>query len=289
MHATLDALGLPPSYVAALDAAEASSRAGVALPAPAWYYPQGGWLDPGALVRHWLADPRIVLRTAAGVHALRHEAGSWRALDAAGATIAEAPLVVLANADDAPRLLGAPGWPLERQRGQITLVRAGAAGLAAPRLAVAGGGYAVTLDDGRICCGASATFGDDDPAPRAADDRDNLDRLAALTGSRPDADDVLQQRVGFRLLAPDRLPVVGAVPRADATADQPRFVERVAGLYVCTALGSRGITWAPLLGELVAAWVTGAPAPLEASLVDALDPARFAVRARRRAASAAPR
>ena len=51
---------------------------------------------------------------------------------------------------------------------------------------------------------------------------------------------------------------------------------------MCTALGSRGITWAPLAAELLAAWVTGGPPPLEADLVDALDPARFAARRARK-------
>jgi len=63
--------------------------------------------------------------------------------------------------------------------------------------------------------------------------------------------------------------------------DQPRLVPRQAGLYVFTALGSRGIAWAPLGARLLAGWIAGAPLPLESSLVDALDPARFVARAAR--------
>ena len=63
--------------------------------------------------------------------------------------------------------------------------------------------------------------------------------------------------------------------------DQPRFIARHTGLAVCTALGSRGITWAALCAQVLAAQVTGTPVPLEASLLDAIDPARFAVRALR--------
>jgi tRNA 5-methylaminomethyl-2-thiouridine biosynthesis bifunctional protein len=51
---------------------------------------------------------------------------------------------------------------------------------------------------------------------------------------------------------------------------------------VFTALGSRGITQAALGGELLASWLTGAPMPAPASLLDALDPARFVARAQRR-------
>jgi tRNA 5-methylaminomethyl-2-thiouridine biosynthesis bifunctional protein len=43
-------------------------------------------------------------------------------------------------------------------------------------------------------------------------------------------------------------------------------------------MGSRGLTLAPLLGELVAAQITGEPAPIEAALCAAVDPARFLLR-----------
>jgi tRNA 5-methylaminomethyl-2-thiouridine biosynthesis bifunctional protein len=79
--------------------------------------------------------------------------------------------------------------------------------------------------------------------------------------------------------------VIGAVPAdpvGPARLDQPRFVPRQDGLYVLTALGSRGITTAPLLARTLAAWIAGAPVPLEASLLDAIDVARFTSRAARR-------
>jgi tRNA 5-methylaminomethyl-2-thiouridine biosynthesis bifunctional protein len=60
--------------------------------------------------------------------------------------------------------------------------------------------------------------------------------------------------------------------------EQPRQVPRVAGLYVLGALGSRGLSVAPLLGEALAAWITGSPQPLPASLLDAVDVARFVAR-----------
>jgi tRNA 5-methylaminomethyl-2-thiouridine biosynthesis bifunctional protein len=50
-----------------------------------------------------------------------------------------------------------------------------------------------------------------------------------------------------------------------------------------TALGSRGLTWAPLLADLVAAQALGEPWPIEQELADAMDPARWLVRAARAA------
>jgi tRNA 5-methylaminomethyl-2-thiouridine biosynthesis bifunctional protein len=85
----------------------------------------------------------------------------------------------------------------------------------------------------------------------------------------------------------DRLPLIGAVP--DHTFNQGRrdqtwLVPRVPGLYVFAAMGSRGITWSALGARILASWVTGAPAPVEADLLDAVDPARYLVRGMRRAA-----
>ena len=133
------------------------------------------------------------------------------------------------------------------------------------RVPVAGSGYALTLPDGDLLCGATSRHHDDDTTVRETDHRHNLTqaaRLGALNAwddscSLPDG---LQGRVGWRATTPDRLPNVGAVPWSleqiaqhapRARADQPRLVPRMrdalGGLYVLTGLGSRGITWAALL------------------------------------------
>ncbi|WP_066338843.1 bifunctional tRNA (5-methylaminomethyl-2-thiouridine)(34)-methyltransferase MnmD/FAD-dependent 5-carboxymethylaminomethyl-2-thiouridine(34) oxidoreductase MnmC [Azohydromonas lata] len=292
MHTLLAAQGLPPDYLQALDAQAASELCALPLQEPAWFYPGGGWLQPGALVRHWLQRPGIALRTGTQVRALRSSNGIWSALDAAGQAIAQASAVVLANAGEACTLLESahgekPGWPLGRQRGQVTILPAGTPGLHPPRLPVAGGGYALTLLDGNVVCGATATLQDPDATLRPQDQAFNLKRLRRL-GLEVDARGVpLSGRVGWRTLADDRLPVVGAVPVPGAAAQRVRELPRVPGLFVCTALASRGIGWAPLLGELIAAWVSGGPFPLEADLVEAVDPGRFGVR-RARKAQAAP-
>jgi tRNA 5-methylaminomethyl-2-thiouridine biosynthesis bifunctional protein len=97
-------------------------------------------------------------------------------------------------------------------------------------------------------------------------------------------------RVGWRLATPDRLPLAGALPLslmpAGTRLDQARLLPRRAGLFVHIALGSRGLTLAPLMGALLAAQIAGAPWPLEQDLADALDPGRFLVRHARRAMQA---
>jgi len=295
MQATLQALRLPADYVQAVGAEHASALSGLDLHHAAWFYPGGGWVQPAGLARAWLerAAPQVEVRCGAEVQTLQRSATGWRLCDASGATLGEAATIVLANADDASRLLDAPSWPVEKIRGQISRLPKGA--LTLPRIPVAGAGYLLpALDDGadgRAMFGATAQRGDDDTCVREADHRLNLAQLAQLIGRQIDADPAtMQGRTAWRWSAIDRLPLIGAVPDGDADAsrlDQPRFVPRRPGLFVFTALGSRGITWSALGARLLASLITGAPAPLEASLIDAVDPARFVSRQARRATRAA--
>ena len=225
------------------------------------------------------------------MHAIERGGSGWRALDAQGRSIAEAQTVVLANAGDALRLLGEPAWPIERLRGQISLLRATGSALVAPRLPVAGAGYLLPEIDGDLVFGATVQAGDDDAAVRADDHHLNLAQLERLLGHPVVVQlDELRGRTAWRCSSVDRLPIIGAVPDAvppaAARLDQPRFVPRRPGLFVFSALGSRGITWSALGAQLLASAVTGAPAPLEASLLDAVDPARFVSRRARRAPAA---
>ncbi|MEO6031157.1 MAG: FAD-dependent 5-carboxymethylaminomethyl-2-thiouridine(34) oxidoreductase MnmC, partial [Burkholderiaceae bacterium] len=293
MRAILAHQGLPPDYVQALGADRSSAHAGIPLADPAWFYPGGGWVDPAGLARSFLerAKSSAVLQPhAADVQALRRSTSGWSLLDTQGRVIAEAPTVVLANAADALRLLGAPAWPVELIRGQISTLEAPSAKLALPRLPIAGAGYLLPSVDGRAVFGATAQAGDLDASVRLADHATNLAQLERLVGHRLDVDAAdLQGRTAWRCSARDRLPVIGPVPDLTqalqaARLDQPRFVPRLPGLFVFTALGSRGITWSALGAQLLASFVTGAPAPLEASLLDAVDPARFISRQARRAA-----
>jgi tRNA 5-methylaminomethyl-2-thiouridine biosynthesis bifunctional protein len=291
MHHMLEKLGLPADYVQALTAAEASSLSGLPLKQSAWYYPGGGWAQPGQLAQTWMTQAAPWARFAGGTSVARLQAhgNTWQLRSADDKLIDEAEVVVLANAGDALRLLGHPTWPIEPVRGQISVCDA--AGLShLPRLPIAGAGYLLPELSGMALFGASSQPGDMDGTVRDDDHRHNLAQLARLVGHPVDVPlSALQGRTGWRWVAHDKLPVIGAVPDPQATIDrpldQPRLVPRLPGLYVFTALGSRGITWSPMGAQALAALITGAPSPLEASLLDAIDPARFVSRAVRQQAS----
>jgi tRNA 5-methylaminomethyl-2-thiouridine biosynthesis bifunctional protein len=288
-QAVVQRAGLPPDYVQWLDRAAASALAGVPLPGPAWWYPGGGWLAPAAWVRHALAMPGVQLRCAAPVLGLRREGTLWQVLGERGQMLAQAGIVVLAQAEASLGLattLGLPTWPLQRTRGQITQWSGPPSALRHP---VAGDGYALPLPGGGVLCGATRQSDDEDPQLRQADHVHNLQRLQRLTGLlAPAGFEGLGGRVGWRLHSPDRLPLAGALPAwpwpAGQRADQARLLPRRQGLFVLTGLGARGLTLAPLMADLVAAQATGTPWPVEQDLADAVDPARWLVRQTRAAA-----
>jgi len=202
--------------------------------------------------------------------------------------------------------------PISSVRGQTTVLSAQALhdlqtrwGLPAPhrpRLPVAGNGYAISLPDGGLLLGATTQHHDRDPSVRDVDHRHNLLQAVQLgvlpaawaefAHGLPDAPTghPLMGRTQWRATTPDRLPLVGALPwsparlalagvkRLDQVRLLPRNRHEQGGLFIVSGLGSRGITWAGLLVDMVAHWMAGAPCPIEADLRDAMDPARFLAR-----------
>lgn len=281
MRARVAHHALPPDWVQVLDAKQASQRAGVTQTQPCWFFPHAGWIAPQALVRH-LLQPNKNIRFVgnANVARLVRINNTWHAHAPDGSPLAHARICVLASAQHATALAPWAHWPLHTGRGQSTVVPAGTPDLAVPHVPISSRAYAITLGDGSVLCGASAHRNDPEAATRDEDTRDNLDKLERLTGSRPVVDPcTLESRVAWRCHATDRMPIVGAVPARNFTPTvshvHTRHIAREPGLYVLTALGSRGLTLAPLMAEAVAASIMREPMPMEASLLDAVDAARF--------------
>ena len=130
---------------------------------------------------------------------------------------------------------------------------------------------------------------------RDADHQSNIDQigatdaaLGALLGAQTLSK--VQGRANYRCTTKDYLPIVGAVPelaefirdfeqlRKDARADITSGGSYLPNLYVNCGMGSRGLSYAPLTSELLAAEIAGEEPLINQELRLAMHPARFIVR-----------
>jgi tRNA 5-methylaminomethyl-2-thiouridine biosynthesis bifunctional protein len=99
----------------------------------------------------------------------------------------------------------------------------------------------------------------------------NTERLAALLPSAASLiafqahAGTLRAWAGMRCTTYDRMPIVGAVD-----------VARAPGLHICTAMGSRGLSFAAICAQALVADLLHLPCPIAADLRAAMDVSRFA-------------
>ena len=114
--------------------------------------------------------------------------------------------------------------------------------------------------------GASYERGCDTPAIRQHDHDQNLARLRRLLPQAADllADEfnagTVQAWAGIRCATPGRLSTQGRIASTRSGAE----------VWVCSGMGSRGLTFAGLCAELLAACLHGEPLPIERRLAQAL-------------------
>ncbi len=249
--------------------ASPAQRAAAGLPedAVAVWHPHAAWIRPAALVRAWLDHPAITWRGGVRVADLQRQGAGWQALGADGRQAGSAPLAVIAAAlGSGP--LSAGRLALHAVRGQVSWgLQPTALGL--PGFSINGNGHLLThipTPEGPAwISGSTYGRGDTGTDERAADHAENLARLRTLVPALAErlAPEFESGRVrawtGVRCASTDRRPLVGPL--------EP-------GLWVTTAMGSRGLTFAALCADLLAARLHGEPPPLPPTLAAALDVAR---------------
>ena len=250
--------------------------AGSGLPpeASALWHEKAGWIKPASLVKAWLATPGVTWRGRSVVSQLFWQKDTWQLLDSAGQELASAELVVLAAAYGSAALADQAGLahPLALQgiRGQISwALQSSSLAHALPPFPVNGHGNlvpAVPLAEG-VAWISGSTFDRDSTSLeiRVRDTQRNFNKLQRLLPAVAEAltpafaAGQVQSWAGIRCTTPSRLPALGPL-------------ENLPGVWVCSGLGSRGLSFAALCGELLAARLHGEPLPVEQRLADALLP-----------------
>jgi tRNA 5-methylaminomethyl-2-thiouridine biosynthesis bifunctional protein len=273
----------------------------------------GGWIQPQALVAACLEDARARLGGRLTAHF------NARLGPAQFAEIQEGSTAMVVCAAGEMLAPWASGLCLNRIAGQLSWLPAQSH--EGPSQVVCGDGYVAPVVEGRLVVGASferlaegeglaagrQAWGTQASQPAFADQDDvtmlgspwpvtaeghasNRQRFEALlpdlAASLADRWPQAQGRASVRVATRDRLPHVGQL--WDAAAKLPRSLSRLehmprqARLYALLGLGSRGLSIAPMAAKALARWILKDEPP-QGRLWQAVDPARFVLRAHQRA------
>lgn len=235
-----------------LDAREASEVTGVSLTHGGVWLPEGGEISPDVLFRQLLSrstrnEEILEIRRSFDAFSLLTERGQH-----------EFEGVVVAAGAWAHKLL--PTLPFRGSRGQLEVCRAGSLSRNL-RCVLSGHGYLTPLRDNLHVLGA--TYGRADASlpvsVRETDSQTNFDRFRTWAPMLANDLVPVSSRTALRSLVPDHMPVVG----------------RMGGVFVLSALGSRGFTLAPLASEVLGAEMCGGIMPLAQASRNLISPMRY--------------
>jgi tRNA 5-methylaminomethyl-2-thiouridine biosynthesis bifunctional protein len=263
---------LEKNAAAALPAQKNSEDWSEAQGADVWH-PHAAWVSPAALVRQCLATPGVQFVGNSAVARLAHQHGQWQALDQEGQVLGQAARVVLANA-----------------LGSLTLAQALTVGLASgmrglvvmgdtpkntqswPTRPINGHGGLIpqlpTATGTVWAFGATYEASGTQPFNVAQHTLANQAKLAALLPElahlipEAQANGTLKHWQGERCVTADRFPLLGPLDEAQT-------------LWLCTGMGSRGLSFAALCAEQLAALWHQEPAPLRTDLAKFVSLDRF--------------
>ena len=275
----LQSLELDQSIAVALDAQDAEKICGIKQ--------SGVWLSRGASLNLFetsnallQGQDRLTCLWNTRVARLERADDHWLLFNQNNEAILSADKVIVATAMDTKVLMSSIGirLPLKPVRGQLSIfsIQDEVWIKKLPRVGISGDGYclpAEPLEDGsyRWMVGSSFDEGEDDLGSRDSSDEFNREQAQGLL-AYPEGDlgalIKVGDFVGVRCVAGDRLPIIGALTQRP-------------GIFLATALGSRGILWSALAAKLITAQVLEDDFALLArlgfatDLLAALAPARF--------------
>lgn len=288
-------LEFPERLVHAVDAQTAAELCGLETGHGGATYPLGGWLCPAQLTAGVLAlAEQMGLKTHYQHHVeeLTQRPDGWE-LAFAEQQAKRHAIVVLANGFKISKFAQTAKLPFSAVGGQVSHIPTSPS-LSELRQVLCYDGYLTPKnpDNQQHCIGASYHRGVEEMRYNDEDQQHNRQRLLNCL---PDAEwtnevDVSagEARCGVRCATRDHIPIIGSVPRYDATLEayaslcENRENAETApvypNLFMLAALGSRGLCSAPLAAEILAAQICDEPVPMDGETLAALNPNRFWVR-----------
>lgn len=286
----------PQELVHALDIEQTKQKTAITSNFSSVYYPFGGWLCPQELTRALIKQAqdtgRLTLKSDVDICGLESANEQWQLTDSTGNQFTH-NTVIIANGHRFSEFEQAKQIPAYSVRGQVSHIPTDDT-LSTLKTVLCYDGYLTPQNTTTKthCIGASYRRNSADLAFCETEHQDNKQRLVHCI---PDAEwpknvdiSANQSRAGVRCASRDHLPFVGNICRYEALIEQYKdlrdnqataeTVPIYTNLYSIVGLGSRGLSSAPLLGELLASQICGDPLPLPHTVLNALHPGRMWVR-----------
>lgn len=274
----------PESLIKGLSAKQATALAQVDLPYASLFIEQGGWISPPQLV-HSL----FTLAQRTGLCEIKTNA----TLSPADiSTISADPTQAIIYATGAQSaLLPIPPLPYRLVRGQVERVAATPTS-AALHTVLCHKGYLTPMVGGVHALGSTYVKDDVHVEYRTSEAELNIAMHQQSLGDCEwvQALQPTSGRAAIRCSTPDHLPLVGAVPDVSQQLSDYALLyqakpahtylqaHNLDGQYMLTGLGSRGLTTAPLMAQILVSELLGQPLPVSSTVANALNPNRFLIR-----------
>lgn len=276
------------SLYQSLSQSELSKKVGLPLSCSGGFIPQGAWLSPRQFVQNMfshLEQRGLVIKTQQKVTALQQQAQHWLLQNEEGETFTH-QIVVLANGHKLTEFSQTRELPLYPVRGQVSEIPT-SQNLQKLKAVVCYDGYLTPMAKSHThCIGASHVR---DNAERIFSPEEQLENQQKIQQNLnvdwvQDVDTSTNQaRIGIRCAVRDRIPMLGNVPNFEQQLicykniynlrrrKQPiKSAVNFDNLFLIAALGSRGLTSAPLLGETLASLIYQEPLPLSQDIIHQL-------------------
>ncbi len=271
---------MPEHFARLCSARELSSLTGADLAEGGWFYERAGLLAAGRFCRELIGKAAVPVYAAEPVSVRQGDDG-WL-VERAG-DVMPFDAVVLCTAGETPAVMGVPqdSLGLSGLAGRISLLTRSPENLPSS-VALTGRGYFAKLGEDFAAVGATYEHQEHPLSDKEALAH-NLSLLQSLfPGLAVHRYATPAFYAGIRAVTRDRMPLVGAAfdlqrYREMQFRGKPEL-EKIPvrkGLWMCTAFGSRGLTWGLACVEELVSQILNRPSVLGKSLSKCLHPARF--------------
>ena len=280
LYEELERLNLPAEFISRMK-----------LGSDGLFFGRGGYVAPRDLCQTMLNRSAGFVDYHAGTEVVDLERleNSWL-LKHSNGEFTETDIVCLGQGYESLPFIAELNIPIEKVRGQVAVLNRREFSNEI-RFPICYDGYITPAPSGNHLLGGTFDHNDE---REESDDLQTDELLKRLEQNVPlckfEPSDVIDSRVSFRAMTPDRLPIIGQLFqreeferefRAGGLRDLP-LNSYLPGLFSLTGLGSKGLISAQLGAEIIVSNILNEPPPLFSRLLSAVNSGRFFARAIKR-------